>query len=312
MTPAITLESALVSTAILLSCHGTVSDLDDVPAFLSNIRRGHPAPEELETEVRRRLEHIGGSPLMQITRDQASALGERLGLRAAVAARLWHPYPREVLAELVDSGVDRVISLPLAPQSVHVYHAAVREAAAAHPRLRVDEVEPYGLEPRLIDAFEETVDEALATLPEGARAGAAIVLSAHSLPLRVLSAGDPYEAQFREMAARLGERLARRGHPWRVAFQSQGATADPWLGPDLRETFAAVVAEGRRSVVVAPIGFLADHVETLYDLDVEATQVARAEGVYHYGRARAVGARASLIDALEVVARRALDARPRP
>lgn len=295
-----------VSTAILLSCHGTVSSLDEVPGFLSNIRRGRPAPDELVHEVRRRLQHIGGSPLMRISGEQAAGLERRLGLRCVVAGRLWHPYPSEVIAELVDAGVDRIVSLPLAPQSVHIYHAAVQEAAAAHDGLRVDEVAPYGLEPRLIDAFEETIDEALAGLEPTERREAAFLLSAHSLPMRVLAAGDPYEAQFREMAAVLGERLARRGHPWRVAFQSQGATNDAWLGPDLRESFGALVAEGRRVVVVAPIGFVADHVETLYDLDVEAPELAKAAGVSRFARAAAVGARPAFIDALEAVARRVM------
>src|SRR5512134_3874158 len=108
-----------VTTAILLSCHGTVERTDDLPEFLSNIRRGRPTPAALVDEVRRRFEAIGGSPLLRTTRAQAAALQERSGLRVAVAARLWHPYPKEVLAELAAEGVRTIVSLPLAPQSVH-------------------------------------------------------------------------------------------------------------------------------------------------------------------------------------------------
>jgi len=109
-----------VSLAILLSCHGTVESIDDMPGFLSNIRRGRPTPPALLEEVKRRFEAIGGSPLMRTTRAQGQALAERTGLRVAVAGRLWHPYPKEVLAELAAGGVTQIVSLPLAPQSVHV------------------------------------------------------------------------------------------------------------------------------------------------------------------------------------------------
>ncbi|KYF81555.1 ferrochelatase, partial [Sorangium cellulosum] len=259
-----------MTTAVLLSCHGTVERLDDLPAFLANIRRGRPAPPELIDEVRRRFERIGGSPLMRITQAQADALAARIGLPVAIAGRLFHPYPGEVLASLHASGVRRVVSLPLAPQSVDVYHAVVRDAAAKQGGMEVRCVPAWGLEPALIDAFVEVIDEALARFPEERRASVAVILSAHSLPQRIIDAGDPYERQFRAMAAEVERRVAPRGNPVLVAFQSQGMTGDAWLGPDLRSTFEALAARGAREALVAPIGFVADHVETLYDLDVEA------------------------------------------
>lgn len=294
-----------MTTAILLTCHGTVESTDDLPAFLSNIRRGRPTPPHLVEEVRRRFEAIGGSPLMRTTRAQAQALAERTGARVAVAARLWHPYPKEVLAGLISEGVRRVVSLPLAPQSVHVYHAAVKEAASALGGVEVVEVPAWGHEPRLIDAFVEVIDEGLAQLPEAERAGAPVVLSAHSLPQRVIDAGDPYERDFRAMAALVAERLAARGLASRVAFQSQGATNDVWLGPDLPSTFRALADGGARAVVVAPIGFVADHVETLYDLDIEAKALAEGMGLA-FARAPALNVRPAFIDALAAVAGAAL------
>jgi protoporphyrin/coproporphyrin ferrochelatase len=307
----------VLSTAVLLSCHGTVERIEDLPAFVTNIRRGRPAPPEVLEEVRRRFEHIGGSPLMHITRAQGEALAARLGLPVAVAGRLWHPYPGEALASLHAAGVRRVISLPLAPQSVDVYHAVVREAAArlgaasggdggGDGGLEVRCVPAWGLEPALLDAFVEVIDEALARFPEEGRAGVPVLLTAHSLPLRIIAAGDPYERQFRAMAAEVERRLASRGNPTSVAFQSQGMTGDAWLGPDLKETFARLAAEGHREALIAPIGFVAEHVETLYDLDTEAHVLAKEAGLARLERAPAVNARPRFIDALEALVRREL------
>ena len=294
-----------MSLAVLLSCHGTVESTADLPAFLNNIRRGRPTPAHLIEEVTRRFEAIGGSPLMRITRAQADALAERTGVRVAVAGRLWHPYPKEVLAGLAADGVRKIISLPLAPQSVHVYHAAVREAAAAFPDMTIVEVPAWGNEPRLIDGFVEVIDEALAPVPEAERAAVPVVLTAHSLPRRIIDAGDPYERDFRAMAALVAARVEARGNPVRVSFQSQGATNDVWLGPDLPETFRALAEAGARDVAVAPIGFVADHVETLYDLDIEAKALAEGLGLT-LRRATAMNVRPAFIDALAAVTQRAI------
>lgn len=300
-----------VTDAVLLSCHGTITDLADLPSFLGNIRRGRPAPPELVAEVRRRYELIGGSPLMAISQAQADALARRLGLEVRVAGRLWHPYPGAVLQQLAALGATRVLSLPLAPQSVAVYNAAVEEAARALPGLEIVSAPPWGLEPALIDAFVETIDQGLAGCASAwggpiAADATPIVLSAHSLPVRVIQSGDAYEADFRAMAAQVAARLSFRGHPVEIAFQSQGASNERWLGPDLPELFSTLAARGHDRVFVAPIGFLAEHVETLFDLDVEAARLARERGLQHFGRAPTVSDRALLIDALEAVARRAL------
>ncbi|MEZ4299151.1 MAG: ferrochelatase [Polyangiaceae bacterium] len=289
---------------LLLTCHGTVESTDDLPAFLSNIRRGRPTPPHLIEEVRRRFDAIGGSPLMRTTRAQADALAARLSLPVAVAARLWHPYPKDVLADLARSGVRTVLSLPLAPQSVHVYHAAVREAAAPLG-IEVIEAPAWGNEPRLIDAFVESIEEALSHLPEPARRTAPIVLTAHSLPQRIIDSGDPYERDFRAMAALVESRLRPQGNPVHIAFQSQGATSDVWLGPDLPTTFRALSESGAGAVCIAPIGFVADHVETLYDLDIEARALAESQGLT-FTRATAMNLRPAFIDALVSVAQASL------
>ncbi len=297
-----------MSIAVVVSCHGTVSNLDDLPAFIHNIRRGRPAPPELIAEVKHRFERIGGSPLMAITSAQAQALESRLGLPVVVTSRLWHPYPAEIVAGLVERGIRTVISLPLAPQSVDIYHASLREAASKHPELSVVGVPAWGMEPALIDAFVETIDEAFAPVNEDERKTIPIVLSAHSLPKRVIASGDAYEKQFREMAGVVAARFEPRGYSVRIAFQSQGASNEPWLGPDLAETFSELASGGAKSVLIAPIGFVAEHVETLYDLDIEAHTIAKKAGIDRVLRAKAVGARPRFIDALETVVRRVLPA----
>jgi ferrochelatase len=292
-----------VSTAVLLTCHGTVEKLEDLPAFLANIRRGRPTPEAIVREVTHRFERIGGSPLMGTTAAQAEALARRLGLPVRIAGRLWGPYPAEVVAELVRAGTTRLISLPLAPQSVEVYHAAVREAAAAHAGLELRCAPSWGLTPALVDAFVEAIDETLARFPEDERAGVPVILSAHSLPQRVIDMGDPYEAEFKAMAAAVAAIVERRGTPVRIAFQSQGMDGGAWLGPDLPTTFAALAEAGARAAVVAPIGFVSDHVETLYDLDIEAPVLAGKAGLARLERAPAMNTRPRFIDAIEAVVR---------
>lgn len=295
-----------MSTAILVSCHGTVSNVADIPAFIHNIRRGRPAPPELIAEVKHRFELIGGSPLMAITSAQARALEARVGIPVVISGRLWHPYPKDVVPALVAQGVRTLISLPLAPQSVEIYHAVVREAAAAYPDVRLACVPAWGMEPAFLDALTETVEEALVGIaPEEAKT-IPIVLSAHSLPKRVIAAGDLYEKQFREMADAVAARFVARGFSVRIAFQSQGASNEAWLGPDLVETFTELALAGARTVLVAPIGFVAEHVETLYDLDIEAPNLAKKAGIDKLLRAKAVGDRPRFIDALETVVRRVL------
>ncbi len=293
-------------TAVLLTCHGTVDRIEDLPAFLANIRRGRPTPPAVLAEVTHRFTRIGGSPLMRTTAAQAAALALRLSLPVRIAGRLWGPYPAEVVADLAREGVTTLISLPLAPQSVEIYHAPVREAAAAHAGLELRCAPPWGLEPALADAFVETIDEALARFPDDERAGVAVILSAHSLPRRVIDAGDLYEQQFRAMAAAVGTRLRARRNPVHIAFQSQGMDGGDWLGPDLPATFAALAAGGVRSALVAPIGFVSDHVETLYDLDIEAPLLAAKAGLTRLERAPALNTRPRFIDALEAVVKRML------
>jgi protoporphyrin/coproporphyrin ferrochelatase len=300
---------AATGTGIVLIAHGTVESLDDLPEFLANIRRGHPAPPELLAEVRRRYEAIGGrSPLLDVTREVARKLEARVALPVRVAMRLFRPYPREVLAEMAREGVTRVLVIPLAQHSAHVYAAAVREAAAEVPGIREVLAAPnWGRTPELTRAFANVIDEALAKIPEDERDQTALVLTAHSLPLSVIEAGDPYERELRASAADVAAAVRGRFARSAVAFQSQGMGTGPggrpmaWLGPDLKATLETLAQAGMRHVVVAPIGFLADHVEILYDLDIEAKAWANELSIVLH-RSTSLNASDGLISALVSVA----------
>jgi ferrochelatase len=290
---------------ILLVAHGTVTDLDDLPAFVAKIRRGRPASPELVDELRRRYRAIGGSPLLEITRRQAFALARKLDLPVLVAMRLWHPTVEEVLAGIGGLKLDRLAIVPLAPFSVPVYwQAALESRERAHAELgdRLPElvsVEPWGSEPAFIEANVKRIRRHA----EGYDPGSTIlVLTAHSLPMMAIRSGDRYELEFRACADAIGASL---GRPYRIAFQSQGADGGEWLGPDLKSVLAEVRAGGATRVVLAPVGFVAEHVETLYDLDIEARALADDLGL-ELIRVPALDDDLALIDALAIVASRAL------
>ncbi len=299
----------------VLISHGTVESLDDLPRFLENIRRGHAAPPELVAEMRRRYEAIGGrSPLNDIGRALAAKLEARLGLPVRMAGRLFHPYPADVLRELASSGVTRVVSIPLAQHSAEVYAAAVLEAARRIPAIRaVVAAKNWGRTPELTHAFASAIVAALAEVPQGEESRTALVLTAHSLPQSVIDAGDPYEAEVRASADDVVARVhaMRRGSvaTHAVAFQSQGAGTARWLEPDLKSVLREMRDRGMRHVVLAPIGFLADHVEILYDLDIEARAWAAELSIAVY-RSASLNADDALVDALVVVARDLLGGRP--
>lgn len=300
--------------AVVLIAHGTVEELSDLPEFLKNIRRGHAAPPELLAEVRRRYEAIGGrSPLNFINRELAKALENRLGVPVRTANRLFHPYPTAVLTDLAAEGAERIVVVPLAQHSAAIYGEAVKEAArAAGLELRVEAATNWGRIPELTEAYARSVVTALELVPAGERDRTSLLLTAHSLPVSVIEAGDPYEDEVRAsaeaVAARVREIAPGRIVDHDVAFQSQGMSSGPggrpmaWLGPDLRGRLELLAARGRKEVIIAPIGFLADHVEILYDLDIEARSWAEELGLT-LRRAPSLNASDGLVDALAAVVR---------
>ena len=299
-------------SSVLLISHGTVRTLDELAAFAKNIRRGVEPPPELVAELRHRYEAIGGmSPLGTITESLADKLARRLGLVVRTCARLWHPYPDEVLAPMADG---RVVVVALAQHSSKVYEDAVCAAATKlGARHAIVAVPNWGMEPALLDAFARRIIEVASSWSADERDRTALVLSAHSLPKAIVQAGDPYERDARAAAEGVAARVREYVQDARIAFQSQGLSQGPggrpmpWLGPTLEETFDAVKADGKRRVLVAPIGFLADHVEILYDVDVEAKALAAARGL-DLVRARSLNDDDDFVDVLATLVRRRLEA----
>jgi protoporphyrin/coproporphyrin ferrochelatase len=293
--------------ALVIVSHGTVDDLDDLAGFVTNVRRGRPAPPELIAELRRRYEAIGGSPLNRINAELAGKLSSRLGVPVVAANRLWHPYVREAIAPLLRDGVRRLVLLPLAQHSVHVY-AEDGLRAVEGTGVELGCVPSWGDRADLCEAFARRIASTLGG-PPGLTAPTTLLLTAHSLPVSVVAAGDPYERDFRAAASAV-ERAVRARVPTDlnvvVAFQSQGMSGGPapieWLGPDLRASLDAARERGSAHVVLAPIGFLADHVEVLYDLDLEARAMATARGM-SYARMPSLNADDDFVDVLTAVAR---------
>ncbi len=299
--------------AVLLVSHGTVDDLDDLAAFLTTVRRGRPAPTELVEELRRRYEAIGGSPLNAINAAVGEKLGRRLGadVPVAVANRLWRPFVRDVLGAVARGSAQRVVVVPLAQHSAHVYADDARRGAEGLG-VEIACAPSWGDRPDLCAAFAARIAARLEASPDRRRT--TIIMTSHSLPKAGVDGGDPYEKEVRASASAVEATLRARGKLGLLgdddggprvdmAFQSQGlAGHGTWLGPDLREALDAARARGHRHVVFAPIGFLADHVEVLYDLDVEARQMSEERGL-SYARAASLNADDDFIDVLEAVAR---------
>jgi protoporphyrin/coproporphyrin ferrochelatase len=280
-------------TGVLLVSHGTVRTLDELPAFLARIRAGREPSPDLVATMRSRYHAIGGSPLATITAEQAAALGRELSWPAFVGTRFGRPSLREALDEA--KGIGRLVVLPLAPFSVPLYCRAAGQVARAGDPALVP-VEPWGTEPGLVMVHVEHIRSALEDCSD-----AAVVLTAHSLPAQVVRTGDRYQVEVEACAEAIGREL---GRPYVLAYQSGGESGE-WLGPTLLEVLGRIRAAGSRTVVVAPIGFLAEHVETLYDLDIEARVEAERLGL-GWRRVPAPNTAPGFIRAMAEVAKRAL------
>jgi len=257
---------------VLLMAHGTPSSVDEMPEYLALVRGGRPASAELVAEMRHNYEAIGGrSPLTDITLAQADALRARLGpdMPVAVGMRNWTPFIKDAIADLAARGVTRIIGIPLAPQfstlSVQKYIDTAR--AALPESVTFEAVRSFHSHPLLLEAFAERVRDA------APRADELVVFTAHSLPKRVVESGDTYAdevaATARGVAARAGVTTYER------AYQSAGRTPEPWIGPDIAEMLDVQTGKGVRKFLIVPIGFVCDHTEILFDIDVQAAQLAR-------------------------------------
>jgi protoporphyrin/coproporphyrin ferrochelatase len=302
--------------AVLLIAFGGPERPEDIRPFLQIVTEGRRIPPERLEEVAHRYEQIGGrSPLNALTGRQAEALRralaiERRPLPVWVGMRNWHPFLHEALAEMKDRRVQRVLGIILSSlQTEASWDRYVQDVAAARQTLEPDAPDivyapPWGAHPLFIETMADRARAALGMVPPARRADARLVFTAHSVPLE-MAAGSPYTADLTRAAGLVAARLGRAG--WSLAYQSRsGSPRDPWLEPDVSDVIRGLAREGARDVVVVPIGFVCDHVEVLYDLDVEARAAAAACGL-GFHRAAAANDHPAFVAMLADLVRRGLE-----
>ena len=279
---------------VLVMAYGTASGPEDVERYYTDIRGGRaPSPALLE-ELKDRYKAIGNRfPLLEITRRQTAALERELeaqnegGFKVYLGMKHSPPFIREGVAQMRADGIGRGVGLVLAPHysrlSIGTYRERV-EAALANPGLAsapddiaFSFIESWHDHPRFIEAVSRRVAEALGQLSDDERDHVVVVFTAHSLPAKIVAEGDPYADQLEETADLVAKELDLPAY--RTAWQSAGRTPEPWLGPDLGQVIHEVATAGHRAIVVCPCGFVSDHLEILYDLDIEAQHEAKEAGI---------------------------------
>lgn len=285
--------------AVLLLAHGTPETVEQIPEYLRNVVSGRPLPEQVIEEIKHRYSLIGRSPLTEITMEQGRLVEAELATGGVnvpvyVGMRNWKPYIPDVVRKMRADGVEEAAVICLAPQnsrtSVGLYKRAVQAEAGS---LKIDFTEGWARDPLLADAFAERLRAAEDRIKAETGAHVPVLFTAHSVPARTVEApadgqggpkmwpgqgADPYAEDARATAEMVAERV-REIPKWWFAFQSQGASGGPWIGPTVEETLTAIAADGVKVLLLQPIGFLCDHVEILYDVDIAFKQYARERGI---------------------------------
>ncbi len=272
-------------TAVLLLAHGSPENPDQIPEFLRYVTGGRPLPPAVLEEIRHRYSLIGFSPLPCWTLLQADQLSQSLKMPVFVGMRNWKPFIADAVKAIASEQYERVIAICLAPQnsrtSVGLYRSAVSNDAGGDGNLpfKLDFVEEWHDQPLLTKAFAEKLraDWGRASAENGSKLP--VIFTAHSVPERTITEGDPYERQSKETAALVAEEAGLASRDWSFAFQSQGMSGGAWVGPTVEDTIRSLKAKGHRGVFVHPVGFLCDHVEVLYDIDIFFKQFAEKEGM---------------------------------
>ena len=313
---------------VLLMAYGTPQDESEVEAYFTHIRGGRqPSPEAVE-HLKERYRLVGGkTPLLEITNEVAAKLEERLRrdsgrdsgrdsnpsagpYKVYAGMKHWHPFIGEVMELMAEDGVGRVVAFALAPHCSRIslggYRKAVEEAQERLGQpFDIPFVKCWHHNEMWRDMIAGLLREGLEQFPADVRDEVTVVFSAHSLPERIRTWDDPYERQLLESSEAVARRVGVRH--WRFAFQSAGHTGEPWLGPDIVDFMEILHAEGVTNVLSVPIGFVSDHLEILFDLDIEAKEKARELGIT-YHRTQMPNSRAEFIEVLASVVREQLEA----
>ena len=297
--------------AILIMAYGSPQTPDDVGPYFTHIRHGRtPSPEAI-AELQQRYARVGGvTPLHRHTDQVAEKLRDLLAAEGTptpvyVGMKHWHPFIKDTVRTMFDDGVRYARAIVLAPHyskmSIGQYRGYLDEALASLPEpMTIDLVESWHRQPEFVTMMADLVRAGLAKFPESERRNVRVVFSAHSLPLRIRTWGDPYESELRESARAVAERAGVAQWGW--AWQSAGATGEPWLGPDILDYLEELAAEGVKHVLQVPIGFVSEHLEVLFDIDLEAKQKAAQLGM-HLERTELPNARPEFIAAIRAALR---------
>ncbi len=308
-----TTESSPSHVGVVLMTYGSPATLDDVPNYLRNVYGGREPSDEVVAEFKRRYALIGGSPLLRVTQEQAAALEEALNRRhpagptftVTAGMRFFAPFVADVVPE-VAAGADALVGVIMSPQYSPIlmrgYIAALRDAVAPLGRddLRVAITEDWHMQPDFLQAVADRVRQALDRLPASERATIPVLLSAHSMPLRVVADEPDYIDNLKQTAAAIAERAGVRPDQWMFCYQSAGHTPEPWLKPDFADLMPELKANGASDVLIAPVQFLADHLEILYDIEVGAREQAEEHDITFH-RTQSLNAMPLFIEALAAV-----------
>ena len=298
-------------TAVLLLAHGSPKRVEDVPEFLTYVTGGRPLAASIVEEIQHRYTLIGHSPLHHYTNRQAERLALELKIPVYVGMRNWRPFIPDAVRKMTDDGVREAVVICMAPQnsrtSVGLYRKAVLEGENAS-QINFDLVDSWHDHPLLVRAFAEKLRPRWEQACCQARTRVPVIFTAHSVPQRTVEEGDPYEQQARETAALVAMEIPSLNiDDWTFAFQSQGASGNAWLGPRVEEAIISLKKQGHAGVLIQPIGFLCDHVEILYDIDIAFREFAQQQGMQLW-RAESLNDSPTLTAALADIARSRLSA----
>lgn len=295
--------------AVLLIAHGSPDKVEDVPAFLQNISRGRPMSDAVVKEVQHRYAQIGVSPLTCLTLGQANGVARELGIPAYMGMRNWHPFIADTLLQMSADGIEQAVAICLAPHNSRTSVGLYKQVLfGANAPFAIDFVEEWHDHPVLIEAFADRLRTGWKAACAQHGSQLPVIFTAHSVPKRTIEDGDPYDAQTRETAALVAAKVPEIGD-WRFAFQSQGMSGGEWLGPTVEDTIAVLQEAGQSGVFIQPIGFVCDHVEILFDIDILFREFAQARGMKLY-RAESLNDSPLFIHALADLAKTRLAAMP--
>ncbi len=277
----------MAKTATLILAYGTADSIENMAAYLSDIRGGRPMSDEFVKEFQHRYSLIGGSPLTSLTYAQAKKTGKVLQKRGHdipvyVGMRHWSPWIKDAIGQMYLHNIEEAVAIVMAPHyskmSIGKYWDKIAEAQELHStNIKFSFVDSWYQQPQFLQAMENHVKAGLEKFAPEDRATVKVVFTAHSLPERLIKMGDPYDDQLQDNAKIMAKRLGNID--WMFSYQSAAHTGEPWLGPQIEDVVVDLAKEGYQHMLVVPIGFVCDHVEILFDIDIEAKQIADEHGI---------------------------------